>query len=267
MAFHDAKPADHSEERRIRRRPEPPAQIRIHGQRPVRIDVGAAGQRHDLLGREQARGEVLPPDRLGHRHHERGGVSVEPAVPRMRPHGLHDVPRADDGPGRRDEPVGDRGEPVLLATVHVHDVGLREGGPELPDVGEVRARIDAARKAERADPGHALGLGPADHALLGAAAAAEHDRVSPPLELPGDPRGPVGVGGPPAAGHELQDLQRNFAVSQSLTRSGPNRTSHGRRRPNLARNRSAANFRRAMSRCAPSGSRANACVRVPPPRW
>src|SRR3989442_1140782 len=69
----------------------------------------------------------------------------------------------------------------------------------------VGARPHAARELEPRPPLHAFLTGAVDHRPLGAAPAAERDCVAAALQLAGDPRRPVGVGRPAAAGDELQD--------------------------------------------------------------
>jgi len=115
------------------------------------------------------------------------------------------VARADYWARRPAEPIRDGGQPVLFAAVDMYDVGLRDRGAEPPDVAQIRVRSEPPREREGRDPIDALGAGASDHPLLGAVSAAERDLVTAPRELARDPRGPVGVGRPAAAGEEVKD--------------------------------------------------------------
>ncbi len=69
------------------------------------------------------------------RMNQRRGAAVEPAVRRVRTNGLHDVAGAHHGTRRSAQPIGDRGQPVLLAAVHMDHIDARaasEGGGERP---------------------------------------------------------------------------------------------------------------------------------------
>ena len=110
--------------------------------------VGTTGERDDTVRRQQPGGDVLTANGLGHGHHERGGSAVEPAIAGVRPHRLRDVTGAHDGSRRRDQAIRDRGQPVLLAAMHVHDVGgsgmARAGGEDRPPSATGRAPLGNA---------------------------------------------------------------------------------------------------------------------------
>ena len=205
MSLHDSEPGDHPDERAIGLAPELPPDGWVRGERSVDLGVDAARERRHALGFEKPRGDVLAADRVGHRDDPRRRPPVEPAVRRVRPDGKGDVPRADERARRPAEPVGGGGEPVLLAPMDVHDVGLRELRDEAAHVGGVGEGRDPAREREglRApDPQRPRWR---DHPRLASGAAAERHLVAATLELAAHARGPVGVGRPAAAGDELED--------------------------------------------------------------
>jgi len=205
VALHHPEPGDHADERTIGLAPEPTANGRVRRERPVRLDVGAARECRHALGLEEPRGEVLAADRVGHRDDPRGRPPVEPAVGRVRPDRLRDVARADDRARRPAESVGGGGEPVLLAAMDVHDVGLRELRDEAAHVGGVGEGRDPAREREGLRAPDPQRPRRRDHPRLASGAAAERHLVAATLELAAHARGPVGVGRPAAAGDELED--------------------------------------------------------------
>ena len=86
----------------------------------------------------------------------------------MRADGLHDVARAHEGARRGGEAVGDGGQPVLLAAVHVHDVGVGQPAEQRRRSRASRAGVHAARERERRDAPDAARARAIDHAGLGA---------------------------------------------------------------------------------------------------
>ena len=123
VSLHDAKDGDHADQRLTRVTAQAPVHLRIARERPVPLGVRAAVQRERPIGVDEPGGNELAPDGLGHRHDERRGAAIEPAIGGVRPHRQRDVARPHEGPRTGDQPIGDRGEPVLLAAVHVNDVG------------------------------------------------------------------------------------------------------------------------------------------------
>src|SRR5262249_29632652 len=111
----------------------------------------------------------------------------------MRPNRLHDVPRAHEGPWRARQPVGRRGEPMLLAAVDMDDVRIPQPAEHPPEIAQIRRRLHTAGEREGLDAADAALPGARDHALLGAALAPECDLVSGTLERRTDAGRPVGV--------------------------------------------------------------------------
>ena len=206
MALHDAEAAEEPDERDIVGEPKRGA----HGPRvavgPPLERVDAARQRHHTLGLGEAGGQVLAANGLAHRHHQRGGLPVKPAIERVGTHGLHDVTGPHERPRRPGQAVGEGGQPVLLAAMGVDHVDLGEPLAQPPQIGGVAGRIDAARQPQGLDAADARRPRALDHAGLGAAPAGDDDLVAGPLELHAHAGGPVRVGRPAAARHELEDL-------------------------------------------------------------
>jgi hypothetical protein len=123
----------------------------------------------------------------------------------VRPDRLDDVTGAHDG-APPDQAGRDGGQPVLLAAVHVHHVGGGHRGAQAAEIAQVGGGAHAAEERERLDPAHALLPRAVHDQPLGAAAAAEYDRVAAALQLARDTRRPVGVRRPAPAGDELENL-------------------------------------------------------------
>ena len=140
----------------------------------VSVRVGATRQRDEPLGRHQPRGRILPADRVGDGDDERGGLAVEPSVGGVGADDLDDVPCPHDRPRRTRQPIRHRGQPVLLAAMDVHDVGLLKQAREVPDVGDVGHGLDSARQRQRLDRLHSLGTRAGDHGV--GALAPTHER-------------------------------------------------------------------------------------------
>jgi len=208
VSLHDSKPRDHADQGAVGASPEPPVHLRITHQGTVAFRVGAAGQRGDAVRVDQPRRDVLSPDGLGDRHDECRRAAVEPAIGGVGSDGLSDVPRPHDRSRRGDQAIPERGEPVLLAAMHVHHVDVRHQGAKAPQVTAVHHRPGAAREHERGHPLHPFPACAIDHPRLRPGAAAERHHVTAPLELARHPRRPVGVGRPSAAGHQLEDSHR-----------------------------------------------------------
>jgi hypothetical protein len=229
MPLHHTEAAHHPDEQHLGHAAEAPADLRVRRARGVLLGVGAARERDHAVGRQQARSDVLSADRVADRDHERRRPAIEPAVAGVRPHRLHDVARADEGAGRRGEPVGDGGQPVLLAPMDVHDVVPGERRAQPADVCGVGGRPGTAREAVRRDASDAFGARPRDHAFLGPRATAQRDLVPSPLQLAPDAGGPVRVGGPAAAGHELEHPHARVTGgrcrSEAISRAGRARAS------------------------------------------
>ena len=204
MAFHHAEPGDEADEGDIGRDAERAAKAGAVDARMKASEVDASGQGHDPLGGHELRRDVLPADGLRHRDHEARRPAVEPAIEGVRADRLHDVARAHDGARRGGEAIGDGGEPVLLAAVHVHDVGVGQPAEQRPQIARVACRVHAAPERERRDAPDADRARAIDHAGLAARFADEGRRVPGALELGADARGPVRVRRPPPARHEVE---------------------------------------------------------------
>ena len=130
--------------------------------------------------------------------------AVEPAIEGVRADRLHDVARAHDGARRGGEAIGEGGEPVLLAAVHVHDVGVGQPAEQRPQIARVACRrarrsgTRASRCARRRSRARDRSRGPR------CPLADERRRMPGALELGADARGPVRVRRPPAARHEVE---------------------------------------------------------------
>src|SRR5439155_13280788 len=155
---------------------------------------------------------------------DESGPPVEPDIACVRAHALHDVPGPDDGARGRRQAIGGDGEQVLLAAVHVHDVRASKSGHQAAEIRHVGSRTEATREVEVVDAVDAFGTGAVDHRHLGAATAAQRDLVSASLQLAAHADCPVGVRGPAATGHELENSHRSARYTRSTvltTRSGP----------------------------------------------
>jgi hypothetical protein len=158
VAFHHPEARHEADDRHVVRQPErgPDAVI---GRRPRAgpelVHVHAPRHRHHAALHPEASGHELAADGLGHGDDLVGGVAVEPAIERVRPHRLDDVPRADEGPTQVGHAIRERGQPVLLAPVDVENLGLGQPRDELPQVAHVGHRADAARQGQGLDAVHA----------------------------------------------------------------------------------------------------------------
>src|SRR6266508_312003 len=137
----------------------------------------------------------------------------------MEPDRLYDVPGAPQRPRRSGQAVGQRSEPVLLATVDVDHVGPAQPADEPSEIAHVTCRLHAGGEAERLDPARAGLAGPLDDAALGSALADQRHVVPRPLELRADAGRPVRVRRPPATRHELEDSHAGAPGALSAARA------------------------------------------------
>ncbi len=205
MAFHDAQPAHQADEGRGVAGAQGRADGRRRGAGSVGVDVGAAGERHDILRSEQPGRDVLPTDGVRHGERERGRATVEPAVGGVRSDGLSDVSRSHEGTRTAAQAVGDRGQPVFLAAMDVDDVGVGEPPTELANVGRVGDGADASGEAEGDDPLHADLPRALDDLRLRSRPAPERHRVAAAGQLLRHARSPVRIRRPAAARQQVQD--------------------------------------------------------------
>ena len=101
-------------------------------------------------GRQQPGGHVLAADRLGHRHHERGRAAVEPAVARVRPHRLDDVPRAHERTAAR--PAGRPRRPASAPCRGARGRRRRRPSRDADGARRRRPRPAAGRRRTRTSP-------------------------------------------------------------------------------------------------------------------
>ena len=224
MSLHGTEAGDETDQRRVRRHvgqrgPEPAGRrARRAGAEALGVDPPRHG--HHALGSPESRGQQLQANGLGHGHHEVGGLVVQPAVERVRPHRLDDVARAHEGPAHAGEPDGQRGQPVLLAAMDVEHPSVGQPAHDAVQVGGVGDRLHAAGQLERLDAGHPRRTRSADHPRLAAPLADERHVVAGALQLHGRARGPVGVRRPSPARHDLPDHERRrSAVPRRLRAS------------------------------------------------
>src|SRR5204863_1289859 len=106
VPFHDAKARDHPDQEGVLSAAQRSIDFAIARLRSVTLGVGPSRERGDPVRVDEPGGEILPPDRVGHRHDERGRLTIEPAVRRVRSHRLRDVTGPDERPWRGRQPVG-----------------------------------------------------------------------------------------------------------------------------------------------------------------
>ena len=223
----------------------------------VALGVGAARQRRDMVRIDEARGDVLAPDGVGHRHDERRAAPVEPAVRGVGPHRLRDVTRSHDGSRRGDQAICHRGQPVLLAAMDVNHVDIPDQRAQPAKVAPVGDGPSSSDQRQGGQPIDALAPGAIDHSRLGPGPAAEGHLVAAPRELSSSGP-PSRHRRPSATRHQLRisphALMERLTVrpnarAEPLLRAG--RPASPIARPRPGRRGSS----RARARCSPVGRR------------
>src|SRR6266852_1264195 len=121
----------------------------------------------------------------------------------MGPERLDDVARSHERDRSRAEPIGESGEPVLLAPMNMDDIRPLEPSAETSDIARIPPRPKTRAQREGVYPLHPLPSGPRDHALFAAAATDEGSLMAGSVKRVAHAGRPIRIGRPPPAGHDL----------------------------------------------------------------
>src|SRR5262249_39240119 len=117
VSLHQTKARHQTDQRNLRSHAEGAARGRAVQRRMKAPQGNATGQSNYLIRGDQPARDALASEGVGHGPPQAGRPAIEPTIERVRPDGLDDVPRANEGFRRPPRAVGHRREPMLLAAV------------------------------------------------------------------------------------------------------------------------------------------------------